>query len=195
MAHPSKTDRETILQRAVEHLERSGVRKLSLRSLASELGLATNALYHYFPDRARLESARSAARPRRLEHALTAAAGKKRPDRAIHAVAAAYTRFAREHPNLYEVMMQRCELTGADEQAHQSLWQAVLAQVSQISGQAAAPKATVALWAFLHGVAALEDGEVLGDGKPRSSFEFGLAAWLAAAAAANPGKRAAPGRR
>ena len=45
-------------------------------------------------------------------------------------------------------------------------------------GREACGGAAVALWALLHGAATLEAGQVLGENKPTSGFEFGLSAWL-----------------
>jgi hypothetical protein len=39
----------------------------------------------------------------------------------------------------------------------------------------------VALWAFLHGIAALQSAQAFNEEKPISSFEFGLLAWIEAA--------------
>jgi hypothetical protein len=55
MPYPSKTDRNSILLAAVEEISHSGIRHLSLRNLASLLGLAPTALYRYFSNRAELE--------------------------------------------------------------------------------------------------------------------------------------------
>jgi hypothetical protein len=55
MPYPSKTDRNSILLAAVEEISHSGIRDLSLRNLASLLGLAPTALYRYFSNRAELE--------------------------------------------------------------------------------------------------------------------------------------------
>ena len=72
--YPSKTDRQAILSAALETLARRGIRDLSLRNVAATLGLAPNALYRYFPDRAALEAALADEAARQLELALRKAA-------------------------------------------------------------------------------------------------------------------------
>jgi hypothetical protein len=58
----------------------------------------------------------------------------------------------------------------------------VVEQVTQLSGAAHAREAAVALWAFLHGMTALEAAKMFGEQKPAKSFDFGLDCWLAAVA-------------
>ena len=52
----AKTDREAILQAALKRVRRDGLAGFSLRALAGDVGITTNALYHYFPVRAHLEA-------------------------------------------------------------------------------------------------------------------------------------------
>src|ERR1700739_2839616 len=60
----------------------------------------------------------------------------------------------------------------------QSLWSFTVEQVQRMTGETHAREAAVALWALLHGAATLEAGQVHGENKPASGFEFGLNAWL-----------------
>jgi len=162
---------------ALEELSSAGIRNLSLRNIAATLGLAPNALYRYFSDRAALEEALADECARRLEMALRKAAHGSVAAKAIRRMAGAYLRFARENRNLYEVFMsfQTPDRTGSP---RQNLWSFTVEQVQSITGEAHAKEAAVALWALLHGTATLEAGQVLGDNKPASGFEFGLNAWL-----------------
>jgi AcrR family transcriptional regulator len=183
MAYPAKTDRQAILSAALEQLARNGVRALSLRGLAASLGIAPNALYRYFADRAELEAAMAAESASRLHLALRRAAGKKEPERAIRSMAVAYVRFAREHPHLYEMLMEPCGTSSEGVSIHQELWSFVVDQVALVSTPAHAREGAVALWAFLHGITVLESAQLFGKEKPFSGFEFGINALLAAAAA------------
>jgi AcrR family transcriptional regulator len=182
MPYPSKTDRQAILSAALKQLTRDGLRSMSLRSLAASLGVAPNALYRYFADRAALEAAMSAESARQLESVLKRAARQKRPLDAVRSMALAYIRFARENPHLYGLLMVPCAPAGEDIESHQDLWKFVVDQVALVSTQSRAPEAAVALWALLHGTVALEAAQVFGEEKPFSGFEFGLDAWLTAAA-------------
>jgi AcrR family transcriptional regulator len=184
MPYPSKTDRKTILAAALKQLARDGVRSMSLRSLAASLGVAPNALYRYFADRAALESAISAESARQLRSVLKRAARNKGPADAVRSMALAYVRFARENPHLYELLTAPCTPSEEDAESHRDLWNFVVDQVALISTQYRAREGAVALWALLHGTVALEAAGVFGEEKPFSGFQFGLDAWLRAAASA-----------
>lgn len=177
MPFPSRTDRNAILLAALEELSSAGIRNLSLRNIAATLGLAPNALYRYFPDRAALEAALADECARRLETALRKAAHGSDAAKTIRRMARAYLHFARNNRNLYEVFMsfQTPDHAGSP---RQSLWSFTVEQVQRMTGGTHAREAAVALWALLHGAATLEAGQVHGENKPATGFEFGLSAWL-----------------
>ena len=177
MPFPSKTDRSAILSAALEELSSGGIRNLSLRNIAATLGLAPNALYRYFSDRAALEAALADACARQLEMDLRKAARGADAAKTIRRMADAYLHFARNNRNLYEVFMSFKTPDHAGS-PRQSLWSFTVEQVQRMTGETHAREAAVALWALLHGAATLEAGQVLGKSKPASGFEFGLNAWL-----------------
>jgi AcrR family transcriptional regulator len=187
MAYPSKTDRKTILAAAVEQLEQQGLRGLSLRSLAASLELAPNALYRYFADRSALERALAGEVSCLLHAAMQRAVRKSTPEQAIRGIARAYLTFARKHPNLYELLLLPCNTEGEEAVHHEILWNFVASRVSSLTGPRHLNEASVALWAFLHGIVQLEAAKVFGSEKPGASFAFGLNAWLAAACASPSG--------
>ena len=86
-------------------LERGGLRGVSVRSIAGALGLAPNALYHYFDNRQALEEAAASEVAAMLHAALVQACRGKRKEKAIRAIVAAYLSFARDHRLLYEVLV------------------------------------------------------------------------------------------
>jgi AcrR family transcriptional regulator len=174
---PSKTDRNAILSAALEELSSGGIRNLSLRNIAATLGLAPNALYRYFSDRAALEAALADECARRLEMALRKAAHSSNAAKTIRRMAGAYLHFARNNRNLYEVFMSFHTPDHAGS-PRQSLWSFTVEQVQCVTGGRHPREAAVALWALLHGAATLEAGQVHGELKPASGFEFGLNAWL-----------------
>ncbi len=157
---------------------------MSLRGLAASLGVAPNALYRYFADRAALEAAISAESARQLKSVLSLAARKKKPAEALRSMALAYIRFARENPHLYELLMPAGTPCEEDAKPHHDLWNFVVGQVAAITTELHAREGAVALWALLHGTVALEAAQVFGTEKPFSGFQFGLDAWLSAAASA-----------
>src|SRR5258707_656005 len=70
MPYPAKTNAQTILAAAIEHLEQYGEEALSMRELASRLGISPHALYRYYPDRAALKAALAEEGFHRLRSAL-----------------------------------------------------------------------------------------------------------------------------
>lgn len=179
MAYPAKTDREAILAVAIAQAAASGPQGISVRSVATALGLAPNAIYRYFRDRAELEAAVSEAVTITLHRALETAVAKKSPEAAIRALARSYVEFARSERGLYQLFML-CETDDpARNAAHNALWEFVLTQVARLTGKRAAAPAATALWAFLHGTATLEELGALDPSEPEANLRFGLQAWLA----------------
>ena len=176
MPFPAKTDRATVLAAALAQIAQGGSQPISLRSIAGTLGLAPNALYRYFRDRAALISAVAAAITDHLHTALSAAAEGKEPVPALRALALTYVRFAREQPRLYEMFMQEYEVTPEAVTAHERLWRLVVIEVARLCGPESAPEAAVALWAFLHGFAALEALCALKGTEPTPALEYGIQA-------------------
>lgn len=181
MPYPSKTDRQTILNTAMDQVSTAGINKLAIRSVAAALDLAPNALYRYFANLAALEAALAEESRRRLLEVLQKAAGKKLPKEAIRGIAQSYVRFAREQPQIFSLTLMPSNTGTEDDAAHVRSWQFVLEHVARIYGEKRAPEAAVTLWAFLHGITALEAARVFGERKPVSSFEFGLQMWFAGA--------------
>ena len=188
MPYPSKTDRATILAAAVTQLEEQGLRGLSLRALAGSLELAPTALYRYFADRGALEAALAGEVSRLLHAAMQRAARRGTPEQAIRGIARAYLAFARSHPNLYELLLLPCDTANEEAVAHEGLWRFVVGHVTELTGPGRADEASIALWAFFHGIAQLEASKVFGEEKPGGSFEFGLTAWIVAASASRETK-------
>jgi len=182
MPYPAKTNAKAILAVAAAQLAAGGIRDLSLRTVAANLGLASNAIYRYFPDRAAIEAALANEASDQLEKALRKAAGRCHPQKAIRQMADAYAGFAKSHRHLYELMMSY-HAPERDAVSRHSLWLFTLEQVQRVAGEKRAPEAAVALWAFLHGAASLEANQVFGTSKPVSGLRFGLEAWLLAASA------------
>ncbi len=202
MPYPSKTSREAILEAAIRQVETDGLGKLSLRSLAASLDLATNALYRYFADRAHLEAAIAneallrlyavlahAALPQpvlpkaplsqgALSQATRLQAQERDEVQAVRRVAKAYLLFAQENPALYNILMTP-QVPDAEGSAHEVMWAFTVNLMSRVAEPSKAAEAAVALWAFLHGIVTLEQGGAFGPTKPRAGFAFGLNAFLA----------------
>jgi AcrR family transcriptional regulator len=181
MAYPAKTNRATVLQAAMDLLSQQGLHGISIRSVAGALHLAPNALYRYFADREELESAVAAEVAARLHIVLIKACAARSPEASIRALAAAYLLFARKQHLLYEALLVPRPSSGDAAVAPEQLWLFVVEQVSRVSGNRTKEQAAVALWAMLHGMAALQSVNAFNKEKPRSSLDFALTAWIQAA--------------
>lgn len=197
MSHPSKLDRAAIVAAGMKLLARDGLHGLSLRAIAGALQVAPNALYHHVSDRKGLEGM-LAAEVSVLFHAalLRKISGTTRSaEETVRVLAAEYLRFACEHRLLYEALLVPRPAASPDAIDPEKLWLFVLDLVTPVSGEAAAHEATVALWAFLHGIASLQSVNAFNDEKPFGSFDFGLEAWMRAANAARSAEESAARRR
>lgn len=179
MAYPSKTDRETILSAAMDLVRRDGIDQLAVRSVATALGLAPNALYRYFASLAALKDELADKSRRQLLAVMKEAAGDQPELGAVRRMAQAYVQFARDHPHVFALTLLPSSFDG-DDSSHRQSWRFVVDQVAAVYGPERAPEAAVALWAFLHGITVLESAGVFGDQKPTSGFDFGLEMWIQA---------------
>ena len=178
MPYPAKTNAGTILQAAIEYLEQYGEAALSMRELASRLGLTPRALYRYYPDRAALEAAIAEEGFRRLHADLVAAVGKHLGKDALRVSAVAYLAFAQAHPAWYALLMRFHVQTPELLDAGHQVWVFVVELVEDVVEAEKATSAAVALWAFLHGFTQLEHAAMLSEQKPRNGFQVGLEAFL-----------------
>lgn len=181
MAYPSKTGKEAILNAALAQVATAGADGLSIRGVAAALGLAPNALYRYFPDRAALEAAVTAHGAAALHDAMRHNVGRKAPVEALRAVCRAYMKFSRDDPHIYEMLMRPCDPVLGDVQEQIALWDFFVERVADVSGGPASRKVAIALWAMLHGLSVLEMAPVLGAEKTGDAFDFGLDAIVGAA--------------
>ncbi|WP_439677153.1 TetR/AcrR family transcriptional regulator [Embleya sp. MST-111070] len=93
---------------ARRHLAAEGAQRLSLRAVARELGMASSALYRYFPSRDELLTALIVdaydAVGERVERAVEAAGPAERPRAAWRGLCGAVRAWAREHPHEYALI-------------------------------------------------------------------------------------------
>ena len=184
MAYPTKTDRGRILTAAVKLVEDGGAENLAIRSVASELGVAPNALYYYFESLAALMSALAEEARLQMLEVMQTAADNKGPAETILAISAAYVHFAREHPRMFDLYLKTSGVSSADPHCTRNA-EFFLQQVVRVYGQDRAWDAAHVLWAFLHGTAVLREAGVLGEAQLSSGFKFGLDLWLNGAPAAS----------
>jgi AcrR family transcriptional regulator len=138
-----------IVGAALELLEEEGADGLSMRRLAERLGIRAPSIYKHLADKQALEAAIISVGFERQADAFAAAVDGARDP--LAALAAAYRRFAHDHPHLYRLItereLQRELLTpGAEERAGRYVYEAVGRDVDLAR----------AAWAFAHGMTILE---------------------------------------
>lgn len=178
MAYPAKTDRAKILAAAMELVEKEGVEKLAIRSLAASLGLAPNALYRYFKSLSDLEVALGEEARYQVLLVMQDAVGAKGPAEAIEAISEAYLRFAHERPKVFALYLK----TPADHTVRTLQCERntafFLEHVTRVYGPERAWDASHALWALLQGMAVLREADVLSSEHISSGFNLGLQCWI-----------------
>jgi AcrR family transcriptional regulator len=179
MSYPKKTSRETILEAAIGLIESNGVDELSMRSLAAQLGVTPNALYRYFASKQELEVAMADEAGKMMLAAMQKAVGTQLGLVAVRAVAKTYLKFARQRPALYALKMRYCKDENDEPDSHKQLWDAMLALVAGMQGPWPLEDLAVTLWAYLHGLVALDQADLLEGRKPEVAVEVGLDVFLA----------------
>ncbi|RBQ18311.1 TetR family transcriptional regulator [Spongiactinospora rosea] len=162
--------RTTLLAIAERNLREHGADRLSLRELAREAGVSHTAPRRHFADRQALLDALAEAGFARLDTELRdalAAAGEEFGPR-LHAMAAAYLRFATEDAALLELMF-----TGKHREGAERLVAAAAAPFGRMydliaEGQAQGvlepgdpERVGIVLYATLHGIATLINGNLV----------------------------------
>ena len=180
MAYPAKTDKASILGAALELIESEGVEKLAVRSVASKLELAPNALYRYFESLAALHAALAEEARRQMLEAMRKAADQRGPGETIHAVCAAYLRFADERPRVFAMYLQTSGDSTKSPQCTRNS-EFFLEQVARVYQDDRAYEASHALWAYLHGLAVLREAGVLNAEQQGANLQFGLEMWISGA--------------
>ena len=162
MPNPRRTSQKAIVSAALEIVERDGIEALSMRAMAKRLGLAPNALYHYFPDRKRLEATVAADGTRRLCAALQRATQGATHAEAVCRACRAYLRFARRRPALYAMMMKKHPVLPSLRAARAGLRGSFRALFASLEDPQSVRTAGFAVWALLHGMV-VQDRDALPD--------------------------------
>ncbi|NYF78589.1 TetR/AcrR family transcriptional regulator [Granulicella arctica] len=155
-----------------------GVENLAIRSVASALNLAPNALYRYFKSLAALEAALAEETRLQMLVIMQKAAGRKGPAETIRAISEAYLRFAHEQPRVFALYLKTSASDPDGNPQCTKNTQFFLEQVTRVYGEKRAWKASHALWALLHGIAVLREARVLTQAQSSTSLKFGLQMWI-----------------
>ena len=141
--------REQIVGAALEVLEEHGPEGLTMRAVATRVGIKAPSLYKHVPDKDELEPALVAEAFREMAALFSAAVDDAEDP--LGELAAAYRRWAKAHPHLYRLMTHkplRRELLpeGLEASAAEPL-------VRAVGGD---PDLARATWALAHGLTSLE---------------------------------------
>jgi AcrR family transcriptional regulator len=161
----------SLLKEALRTIEKEGVAALTMRAVATRLGVSRTALYRHFADKSALLAAVATEgfRTLRLE---TLEAWEKHGGgrKGFEAMGEAYVRFAVEHPSHYRVMFgghvrnasPGSDLANEGAGAFQALVDALVAQQKQGLVRNDHPLALAQyIWANVHGIAMLAiDGQL-----------------------------------
>lgn len=99
--------RRSLIDQGLLLTREQGIEGLSLRKLAERVGVSPTAIYHYFRDKQDLLLALGDVAIEQFTGELNAAIKDKPLDLQLDLFAAAYIRFARNNPELYELMLGR----------------------------------------------------------------------------------------
>lgn len=164
MSYPKKLSREAIIETALTHIEAHGLDALSMRTLATDLGVTPNALYRYFPSKTELSFALSDEAGRILLTELQVAVQGLGMLDAVRATAQAYLHFARTRPALYAIKMSHCKSGGEEPPSHAQVWAFVLSFTEGLDTRWDREDLALSLWAALHGLVELNRADML-DGR------------------------------
>ena len=178
MAYPKLLSSSEILKAAVYLVGRGGADGLSLRAVASALGVKAPSLYRYFPHKEALEVAVTEEILSVMLDELQAAAATANPEIRFRRTAEAYLHFARERFPLYSFVMEKPLPATYRSNVGKAVWNLLLEAASGVSGQPDDTAAAVATWSFLHGYAALRHSGAFGASGPKGGLERGLEAFL-----------------
>lgn len=161
---------EQIVAAALELLESHGPDGVTMRAIADRLGIRAPSLYKHVTNKQELEVAMIAEGFRQVAGIMAAAAREDRDP--LASLAAAYRGWALDHPHLYRLMtyrpLPRDELPAGVEDT-------AAAPVMRVAR--GDPDAARALWAFAHGMTALE---IAGRFPPDADLDTAWAAGLGA---------------
>jgi AcrR family transcriptional regulator len=156
--------RAACLRAAIELLEENGSAGLSLRAVARRAGVSPTAPYRHYADRDALVSSVAAEGYRELAITLAAAHPSPSTPDDLAAVAAAYVRFALDHPAMFRAMFaEPCDPRSEERvAATAAITEYVTTLVRHAFPAVDDPAAlSTAVWALVHGLAFLHlDGKL-----------------------------------
>ncbi len=179
--------RTALVLAAREALNASPAEPITIKSLASRLGVSQPALYRHFDDRDALLAAVAADGFDRLRSALTAVRDSEPGEMALERLCRSYIAFGTENAGVYRLMFSRRSLVAKDGNplsgAADACFEILSDHVRRRVGSSQATMRALSTWATLHGLVTLEtEGLLFGPqgGRDVTSREIinGIAAGL-----------------
>ncbi|MEV0001817.1 TetR/AcrR family transcriptional regulator [Micromonospora sp. NPDC050980] len=164
MPQPDHSLRTRLVRAGVELLDREGPDALTLREIARRAGVSHGAPRRHFPTHLALLAAIAREGYRRLGREVAETVEHTDPDprRQLLALGRLYLRFARTNHGMFALMFRHDLLRGngiglrdASEQLFGVLVDLIARARPDLAGTPGAPVVASALWANLHGIAAL----------------------------------------
>ncbi|MDX1453127.1 MAG: TetR/AcrR family transcriptional regulator [Oleiphilaceae bacterium] len=163
--------KQTLIDHALEIIHRDGVDQLSLRKLATGIGVNQTALYSHFKNKNELlaELARQGY-VELTERLQQLAQNESTHDNIITALAERYISFARTHPEVFKLMFspsftqlhQNDETLWTTSQQSFHIYEQIITRYLQQKQANTSPKlAALAAWSFMHGFCHLIIGDRL----------------------------------
>lgn len=178
MSYPKLLSPTDILDVALYLVEHGDAPDLSLRAVASALGVQAPSLYRYFPNKQALQIAVAEQIWTLLLGELQPTATIAAPEVRFHKTVDAYLHFARKRFPLYSFVLENRYPELYWSKTGKAVWNLLLAAASGVSGRPDDTAAAVATWSFLHGYATLEHSGAFGTSGPKGGLERGVQAFL-----------------
>ena len=136
-------------------LEQEGLDALSMRNIASRLGIRAASLYEHFADKRAVENAIIAAGLYEQGDHIVAKLEATQDGQVLPTIFSAFREFANAHPQLYKLLMARDLDRDAPDVAAAELWAGhrLRDEVGEFR------EVSLSLWSFAHGVVDLELNE------------------------------------
>ena len=169
--------KQDLLEAAEKRIHEGGLEALSLRKLASDVGVTTMATYHHCANKKALLVQIAINGFNDLERRVSAAVAKAdSPADAVDRIMQGYYAFARERPHVYHLMFGQeinrekqtiPEFKQAAQQGFHVLASAVKTHMDQRGHEADPDAIGLCLWAILHGrICLAAEGSVLDETRP-----------------------------
>lgn len=158
MPYPSILNRDDLVKKARDMIERNGLEQFSMHKLAAEFGVKTPSLYRYFRNKAELIKAVNTETLQFLFEALLPELeqGETARER-LMAVAAAYRQFVQANPVTYGIAFGNTSPEHQpDEDMPEANVQIFQNIIAELSGEENSLTATRGILAYMHGFISLE---------------------------------------